>query len=54
MSMIKPCVYCGSPVSITTQEEKSFQAHGINLLTLRVACASCDYKKIQPLIAEDG
>ena len=41
-------------VTITNDEEISFQSHGINLLTLRVACASCDDKKIQPMIAEDS
>ena len=54
LSLIKACVYCGSPVTITNEEEISFQSHGINLLTLRVACASCDDKKIQPMIAEDS
>ena len=51
---MKACVYCGSPVTITKEEENSFQAHGINLATLRVACASCDDRKIQPMIAEDS
>ena len=52
--MIKPCVYCGSPVTMTTEEENSFQARGINVLSLRVACPSCDDRKIQPMMSEDG
>jgi hypothetical protein len=54
LSMIKPCVYCGSPVIITNSEEDSFRSHGINPVTLRVSCSSCSNRKIQPVQSEDG
>jgi hypothetical protein len=54
MSLTKPCVYCGSRVTITDAEEYSFQSHGINLSTLRVSCDICDDRKLQPMQSEDG
>lgn len=54
MALTKPCVYCGSAVTITDKEENSLQAHGISLNSLRVSCPSCDDRKIQPLQSEDG
>jgi hypothetical protein len=54
LSMIKSCVYCGTPVTITNREEGSFRSHGINLITLRVSCSSCSSRKIQPMQSEDS
>jgi len=54
IALTKPCVYCGAPVTITDNEEISFQARGINVVTLRVSCPSCDNRKIQPMQSEDG
>jgi len=54
MAKMKSCVYCGAPVTITEIEENSLQSHGINIITLRVACSECDERKIQPIQSEDG
>ena len=54
MALTRSYVYCGSAVTITDEEENSLQAHGVNLITLRVSCSSCDNRKIQPMQSEDG
>ncbi|MGH9991399.1 MAG: hypothetical protein ACREAZ_01985 [Nitrososphaera sp.] len=54
LSLTKPCTYCGSPVTITDEEENSLVTRRINLVTVRVSCPSCSDKKIQAMYSEDS
>jgi hypothetical protein len=50
----KPCVFCGTDVTITKDEEKMFSSHGVNMATLRLSCPLCSDRKIQPMQSEDS